>query len=149
MTLTPAQTITTNGDPMTDLATLHAQRTALAAEVERLRTAPMSADDPRLTVMWDEAMRVADDEGMCPVYDQIVGDLGGPTREREYDVCASITVTIHTHITVTASTPEGAIDAVEDIGEIEIADALLSGRYDYDRADITLDNIDGKEADAL
>ena len=95
----------------------------LRAQIDTLRNDQIMGDDYRLTDFWEKAQELADRAGHCSVYDEIAEALGGPAREREYDV----TVTYSATWTVSARDEQSAIDyateAIEDaytIGDLNV-----------------------------
>ena len=102
----------------------HELTTALE-KIRGLRNEQIMGDDHRLTEFWEKAQELADRAGHCSVYDEIAEALGGPARERDYDV----TVTYSATYTVSARDPESAIDfateMIEDaytIGDLNVID---------------------------
>lgn len=110
----------------------------LQREVERLRTEQITdGNDPRLVDFWEKGGRIADAAGFCDEYDRIVDSVGGVVRERSWEVCMDVTVTLTLHQSVTA---RGESDAAEYAqGEVDqqmIADHIRLNGWD----DITFDD---------
>jgi hypothetical protein len=70
----------------------------------------ISADDYRLADMWARAGEIADRAGHCKVYDDLVSELGGIPREREYFV----TFWARQTVTVTVGHNEDAAEIAEE-----------------------------------
>jgi hypothetical protein len=88
---------------------------------------PISADDWRLEDMWREAARLADRAGHCSVYDDLVRELGGLPRERDYVV--TIPVSGYVSVTVTASNADEAIEIAQGIADEDDAEDLSLDWY--------------------
>lgn len=131
------------------LSTLYAERTALAAEIEQLETAQVPAHDVRLTDMWDSAAEIADEHSMCSVYDEIVGELGGITRERTYSVRTVVTIRYEINLTTEASSESDAIDNIDNMDSYDIIDGLMRDAYSISRDDIEVENIDAREGEVI
>lgn len=78
--------------------------------------------DERLIPMWEEAGRIADRAGHCSVYDDLVRELGGIPREREYRV--SVPVTGDVVVIVRASSEEDAEEIARGMVDADNADDL-------------------------
>lgn len=50
----------------------------------------IAIDDPRIMWIWEDAGKVADNNGYCPTYDKLAEELGAPGRERTYKVWTEI-----------------------------------------------------------
>lgn len=114
-----------------DLATADAvQRlNALKESSDRYEAAWRIADseitdytDWRLERMWREAGAIADRAGHCSVYDDLVRELGGMPREREYVV--TIPVNGYVTVVVTASSAEDAEELAQGIADVDDAENL-------------------------
>jgi hypothetical protein len=102
--------------------------TSLLESHRKLVHEQIMGDDHRLTEFWEKAQELADNAGHCSVYDEIAEALGGPARERDYDV----TVTYSATYTVSARDPESAIDfateMIEDaytIGDLNVENTYV------------------------
>jgi len=93
-----------------ELNQLQAIIAELRTQLDRARYTQIMGDDHRLTEFWEKAQELADRAGHCSVYDEIAEALGGPAREREYDV----TFTYSTTYTVTARDEETASDWAQE-----------------------------------
>ena len=91
-----------------------AERAALAivaqkeAELTRLRTEPIAADDPRIVPLWAKVRRIADNAGYADYYDTLAGELGGLLRDRQYTVTYRVTIELDVPVPVTATNTETA-----------------------------------------
>jgi hypothetical protein len=123
---TPPPTADTHADCVTKMIELEQVISNLRARIHTLSNEQIMGDDHRLIEFWEKAQELADRAGHCSVYDEIAEALGGPAREREYDV----TVTYSARYTVTARDEQSAIDyateAIEDvytIGDLNVENA--------------------------
>ena len=123
---TPPPTETIHAVCLADISGLQATIAELRARIDTLRNEQIMGDDHRLTDFWEKAQELADNAGHCSVYDEIAEALGGPARERDYDV----TVTYSATYTVSARDPKSAIDfateMIEDaytIGDLNVIDS--------------------------
>lgn len=110
---------------MTDTLTLDVQIEQLRAQRDRLATGQVGGHDRRLSVFWERVGSEASDEGMCEVYDEIVDELGGTSREHVYDLDVSITVTLHTTLSETARSGDAAYDAIRLEDQDELFERML------------------------
>lgn len=94
-------TASTTATPAAEVTALLAAIDQLKAERTRILTEAISAADPRLATLWEVTGDKATEEGMCPVYDEVVGNCGGTTRQREYTVTVDATLIATVSITVT------------------------------------------------
>ena len=86
---------------------------ATVRELQKNANKDISADDHRLIHIWESAADIADRRGYCDVFDSIMDELGtGYTREQEYCVTVTETVTYDVHVTA----PRNATQ--EDIEEL-------------------------------
>ena len=106
-----------------------ARATRLAEEANQ----PIHADDWRLEDMWREAARLADRAGHCSVYDDLVRELGGLPREREYVV--TVPVNGYVSVVVTASNAEDAEEFAQGIADVDDAENL---EFDWYNAGVEL-----------
>ena len=83
--------------------------------------------DWRLEEMWQKAGQIADRAGHCSVYDDLVRELGGIPRQRDYTV--SIPVNGYVHVVVTASSSEEAEEFARDIADADDAQDLALDWY--------------------
>ena len=98
----------------------------------------ISADDPRLTHIWESASEIADRRGYCDVFDSIMDEIGtGYTREMEYCVTVSETIKYDVHVTA----PRNATQS--DIEEL-IQYETLSDHTEIER-DWEVDNYESAE----
>ena len=98
----------------------------------------ISADDHRLTHIWESASEIADRRGYCDVFDSIMEELGtGYTREMEYCVTVSETIKYDVHVTA----PRNATQS--DIEEL-IQYETLSDHTEIER-DWEVDNYESAE----
>ena len=95
---------------------------------------PIHADDWRLEDMWCEAARLADRAGHCSVYDDLVRELGGLPRERDYIV--TIPVNGYVAVTVTASNADEAVEIAQGIASEDDAEDIS---LDWYNAEANLD----------
>lgn len=126
---TPPPTETIHADCVTKMADQQVTISELRGEIDRLRYTQIMGDDHRLTDFWEKAQELADRAGHCSVYDEIAEALGGPAREREYDV----TVTYSATYTVTARDEESAIDYATEL----IEDAYTVGDLHVENTYVT------------
>ena len=122
----------------------------LRAELDRLRHAPVPADDPRVRHIWIAAARVAEDEDYCSQYDRIVELAGGPTRDelrdagdldRSYRVRTLVTVEVW--LNIDAASEDRAIRAIDHLDTSELRDKLQGVGLD----DVDLEEWDAREAE--
>lgn len=104
----------------------HELTTALE-KIRGLRNEQIMGDDHRLTEFWDKAQELADRAGHCKVYDEIAEALGGPRREREYNVHFTYTYCF----TVSARDEESAIDFATEMVEdsVTIGELYVENTY--------------------
>ena len=77
----------------------------------RLANKDISADDHRLTHIWESASEIADRRGYCDVFDSIMEELGtGYTREMEYCVTVSETIKYDVHVTAPRNATQADIE---------------------------------------
>ena len=101
--------------------------------IQTLRTEQITeGDDIRLETFWEKAGRIADHADFCSEYDRMAEAMGGPRRERDYDVQVSVTVEIIINTSVSATDNEGAETAAEE--QID-TDYILSHIRDYGISD--------------
>lgn len=93
------------------LGITEAQVDSLITKNNQLVNEQISGDDYRLTDFWEKAQELADRAGHCSVYDEIAEALGGPRREREYEVEFTLTQTI----TVMARDEDSAEEYARDM----------------------------------
>lgn len=106
--------------------------------IHKLRTEDISADDYRLTHIWESASEIADRRGYCDVFDSIMEEIGtGYTREMEW--CVTVTETIKYDVHVTA--PRNATQS--DIEEL-IQYETLSDHNEIER-DWEVDNYESAD----
>jgi hypothetical protein len=83
----------------------------LRNEMRQMRLNDISADDHRLTHIWESAAEIADRRGYCDVFDSIMDELGtGYTREMEYCVTVTETVTYDVHVTAPRNATQSDIE---------------------------------------
>ena len=102
----------------------------LNEQIERAQRAEASItdySDHRLEDMWREAGAIADRAGHCSVYDDLVRELGGLPRERNYIV--TIPVNGYVSVVVTASSADEAIELAQDVASEDEADDLSLDWY--------------------
>lgn len=92
----------------------------LLATVRELRieaNKPIQADDHRVAHIWEQAGEIADRRGYCDVFDSFMDELGtGYTREAEFCVTVTETVTYDVHVTAPRDSSQSDIEAlIEDI----------------------------------
>lgn len=126
---TPPPTETIHADCVTKMADQQVTISELRGEIDRLRNEQIMGDDHRLTDFWEKAQELADRAGHCSVYDEIAEALGGPARERDYDVTVTYTATY----TVSARDPESAIDFATEM----IEDAYTIGDLNVENTYVT------------
>ena len=122
------------------LTTLRESIDALRVELRDARSAPISADDDRLTPMWRKASRIANGAGFCPEYERIASSLGVPEIDHAFTASATVAVTLHVPVSVsgTASRSDitnGDLETWQVATEIDremVADAIA----DMDAIDI-------------
>jgi hypothetical protein len=99
--------------------------TSLLNEHRKLVHEQIMGDDHRLTEFWEKAQELADRAGHCSVYDEIAEALGGPARERDYDVTVTYTATWSVSARDAQSAIDYATEAIEDaytIGDLNVID---------------------------
>ena len=99
---------------------------------ERLRAAQAeqitNGADPRLERFWERAGRIADAAGFCDQYDRMADELGGPSRERDWEVIVEVTATIRLSVNVTARDEDDAHSSARDyIDEEAVKSAVQYG----------------------
>jgi len=112
-------------------------QTRLTAATEKMdhlsREQITDGSDPRLVAFWSSAEETANDEGYCAEYDRLAEALGGPRREREYEVTVEVTATITLYKTVTArDEDDAASDAFDEVEEDDVVDAARLGRIEWE-----------------
>lgn len=93
------------------LTNAHREQTKLVAQITELRNEQIKGSDSRLTDFWAKAQELADKHNWCDEFDEIAEALGGPAREREYEV----TFTYTGSYVVTARDEHDAIDAAREL----------------------------------
>jgi hypothetical protein len=78
--------------------------------------------DWRLEEMWEKAGRIADNAGHCSVYDDLVRELGGTPRQREYVV--TIPVNGYVNVVVTAASESDAEEFARNMADENDAEGL-------------------------
>ena len=113
------------------VAAVELERDEARLNLQNERTFPIRLDDPRLEAEWERAGEIATEENFCSEYDRMCERLGIPGREREWEVCMTVTLEpIHVHTTVTARSMEAAQEAIEedyDIIRDDVQSAYESG----------------------
>ena len=81
------------------------------------RISDIPANDNRLMHIWEQASEIADRKGYCDIFDEIMDELGtGFTREMEYCVTVTETVTYDVHVTAPRNASQEDIEErVEDM----------------------------------
>ncbi|MFH8253288.1 hypothetical protein ACH3VR_23175 [Microbacterium sp. B2969] len=122
-----------------ELARVEASTRAALARAEQLEAEIATAraeeitdgSDPRLVEFWDAAGEIATDHDMCGEYDRMVEAVDGITRERDFEVGMDVTITLRVYRTVTANTPDAAIEAAEeDVDRYDVAEAIRENGWD-------------------
>lgn len=81
--------------------------------------------DPRLEQFWSLAGDAADDADFCDEYDKIAEAMGGPVRERDWDVEHRVTLTVFITRTVRARDEDDACErAMEAITHSDVIDEI-------------------------
>lgn len=90
---------------------------ATVRELQKNANKPIQADDHRIAHIWESAGEIADQKGYCDVFDTFMDELGtGFTREMEYCVTVTETVTYDVHVTAPRNaTQEDIEERVEDM----------------------------------
>lgn len=104
--------------------------------IHKLRTEDISADDYRLTHIWEAAAEFADQKGYCSVFDDVMDELGtGFAREEEMVAYVAVNVTVPVYVTVRrGSDPEDYIDSSM------VDEALSNYEFDVTRSDWSVDH---------
>lgn len=104
----------------------------LKARIHLLRTADITATDPRLATLWDTTGELATDHDMCSVYDTIVKEHGGTPREREFYVGmdVEITSTVYININVTARDADEAEEIARHTTTTSEVERLVADAHD-------------------
>ncbi len=93
----------------------------LRNELRTMRFADIPAHDHRLTHIWESAAEIADQKGYCGIFDEIMEELGtGFTREMEYCVTVTETVTYDVHVTGPRNATQSDIE--EMVADIDLDD---------------------------
>lgn len=99
-----------------------ADRDLIIEQRDRAQATITDYSDYRLQQMWEEAGRIADRAGHCSVYDDLVRELGGIPREREYYV--TVPVNGYVYVTVTASSEDDAEEIARGMADVDDAENL-------------------------
>lgn len=98
-----------------DVERLRTSIAALTEEIAAARTEPItSMRDHRLTTFWEAAQSVADDEGMCNVFDRIAREMGGRPRDDDYEVQVTFTAEFSAWLPVAARSADEARYSLEN-----------------------------------
>ena len=119
-----------NGTGQSSPVSCEAIASNLNEQIERARRAEASItdySDHRLEDMWREAGAIADRAGHCSVYDDLVRELGGIPRERNYIV--TIPVEGYVTVAVTASSAEEAEQYAQELADVDDAHDLSLDWY--------------------
>ncbi|SJM55682.1 hypothetical protein [Agrococcus casei] len=128
-------TLATTTSTSTHLATELTRRVAhLKAQAAHLNTGDIDASDHRLITLWSQTGELADEHNMCSMYDSIVREHGGITRERDYTVGIDVTITATISIThtVTAQNEDDAQNIAREETDISVIEDHITDIYNVD-----------------
>ena len=123
-------------------ATVAELTATVAAKDQMIRTLTTeqitAGDDTRLETFWEKAGRIADHANFCTEYDRLAEAMGGPRRERDYEVDVYVTITLRMTQDVRSTSDEDAQDAVHDLlSSDDIIEHVRANGLDDDDWEIT------------
>lgn len=78
------------------------------AEITRLKTEPIAADDPRIVPLWNKVRRISVGAGYASYYDTLAEEMGGVLRERSFTLTYRATVEVNVPVQVNATSEDAA-----------------------------------------